>query len=88
MKRLIASFALMAAAASPAFATDVINQDQKAYKITIVDGSYTSTKEVGSRTSAYGLCGTGPCTFKIKGSSITAGKDDKILINGGQFKKM
>jgi hypothetical protein len=87
MKRLIASFALMGAFASPAFATDVINQDQKAYHITIVDGSYTSTKDVSSRGSLYGVCGTGPCTFKIKGSSISAGKDDRIIINGGQFKK-
>ena len=55
MKRLLAGIALVAAAASPALATDVINQDQKAYKLTIVDGSYTSSKDVGSRTSQYGL---------------------------------
>jgi len=45
-----------------------------------------SSERVSSRCSIYGLCTTAPCTFKIKGSSITAGKDDKLLINGGQLK--
>jgi hypothetical protein len=88
MKRLLAGFALMLASASPALATDIINQDQKAYKLTILDGSYTSTKTVPSRGSVYGVCGTGPCKFTIKGSSITAGKDDKLVINGGKLKRM
>jgi hypothetical protein len=88
MKRLLYGLALIAAAASPALATDVINQDQKAYKLTIVDGSYTSTKDVGARVSAYGLCGTGPCMFKIAGASITAGKNDTLYISGGKFRKL
>lgn len=88
MKRLLASFALTVLSASPAFATDVINQDNKAYKLTIVEGSYTSTKDVPSRGSVYGLCTTGPCTFKIGGATITAGKDDKLFISEGKFRKL
>src|SRR5262250_2456953 len=85
MTRLIASLGLVAALASSAFATDIYNQDAKAYKITIVDGSYTSSKDLDARASIYGLCTTGPCTFKIKGSSIVAGKDEKLVINGGKL---
>jgi hypothetical protein len=90
MRRYLASIVLVVVglAASPAFATDVINQDQKAYTITIVDGGYTSTKDVSARGSIYGLCGSGPCVFKIKGSEIKAGKDDKLVINGGKLKPM
>ena len=88
MKRILAGFALMAAAASPAFATDVINQDKAVYKITIVEGSYTSSKDVSAGGSVYGLCTSGPCTFKIKDASITAGKNDTLIINGGKFRKM
>jgi hypothetical protein len=90
MRRLLVGMVLAAATAlsSPAHATDVINQDQKGYKITIVDGSYTTSANVGVRSSVYGLCTSGPCTFKIKGSSITAGKNEKLVINGGQLKKM
>ena len=88
MKRLLAGLVLSAAAVAPAYATDVINQDQKAYKITVVDGSYTSSKDVGPRGSVYGLCTTGPCTIKINGSTIVAGKNDTLLINGGKLKKM
>jgi hypothetical protein len=86
MKRLLAGLSLLALS-SPAFATDVINQDGKKYTVTIVEGSYTSSKSLGANGSIYGLCTTGPCTFKIKGSSITVGKDARITINGGKFTK-
>ncbi len=76
------------AVAGPVFATDVINQDNKAYKITILDGSYTSTKTVGANGSLYGVCGSGPCTFSIKGSKISGiGKNDRLVIRGGTIKK-
>ena len=86
MTRFVAGLFLVLSAT--AFATDVINQDNTGYELTIVDGGYTSKVKVGKRNSNYGLCTTGPCTFKIKGSSITAGKDEKLLINGGKLKKM
>ena len=74
--------------ASPAFATDVINQDSKAYHLTILDGSYTSSKTIGARGSIYGLCGSGPCTFSIKGSKLGGvGKNDRIIISGGVIKR-
>ncbi len=88
MKTIIAGIALVAAVASSAFATDIYNQDKKGYKLTIVDGSVTSERTVEAGSSVYGLCTSGPCTFKIAGSSITVGKDEKIVINGGKLKKM
>jgi len=79
---------LLALLGSSAFATDVINQDSKSYKITIVDGGYTSTKTIGARGSIYGLCGSGPCTFSIKGSKLSGvGKNDRIVISGGVIKR-
>jgi hypothetical protein len=72
----------------PALATDVINQDRKAYKLTILDGSYTSTKTISAGGSIYGLCGSGPCTFSIKGSKLAGvGKNDRIIISGGVIKR-
>jgi|GEM_PF-2853806 len=85
---LLTAFFASAAASTPAFATDVINQDSKAYKLTILDGSYTSSKTIGPRGSHYGLCGSGPCTFSIKGSKISGiGKNDRLIINGGVIKR-
>ncbi len=86
MNRLIALAVLTVGAA--ASATDVIKQDNTSYQLTVVDGGYTSKVNVGKRNSNYGLCASGPCTFSIKGSSITATKDDKLLINGGKLRKM
>lgn len=33
------------------------------------------------------LCGSDKCTFKIAGSSIVAGKNDRITISKGKFTK-
>jgi len=72
-------------ASTRAWATDVVNQDNKAYTLTIVAGSYTSTKKIAAKGTFYGLCGADQCTFKIPGSTIVAGKNDRIIINHGKF---
>ena len=73
---------------TPALATDVINQDAKSYKITIVDGGYTETKSVSAHSSIYGLCGSGPCSFSIKGSKISGvSKNARLVISGGVIKQ-
>ena len=87
MKYTLAAFLLTVAASSPLFAADVINQDNRDYKLTIVEGSYTTSRSVSARGSAYGICSRGPCTIKVGGSSITVSKDDKVAINGGALKK-
>ncbi len=86
MKMLIVLAAV--ALSSPALATDVINQDAKPYKLTILDGSVTETKSLRANGSIYGLCGSGPCTFSIKGSKVAGvGKGDRLVISGGVIKK-
>ena len=46
MQRLFAGFLLTVAAGTPALATDVINQDSKAYTITIVEGSTRALQQL------------------------------------------
>jgi hypothetical protein len=75
-------------ASAPVWATDIINQDSKSYQVTVVDGGYTAKYTVKANSSQYGVCGTGPCTFKIKGSSVTAAKDARLVINKGKLSKM
>ncbi len=75
-------------ASAPVWATDIINQDSKSYQVTIVEGGYTAKYTVKAASSQYGVCGTGPCTFKIKGSSITADKNARLVIKNGKLSKM
>jgi hypothetical protein len=92
MKLVVSSLALAAAlvtAAPVAHALDVINQDGKAYKLTVktTTGS-TSDYSLRANGSVYGLCNDSSCTIILKGgNSLTAGKDEKLIINGGKLKK-
>jgi hypothetical protein len=73
--------------AGAAGATDVINQDSQAYKITVQgEGKLSiSSHEVNAGGSLYGLCGYAFCTFEIPGSKVSATKDDRLTIRGGKF---
>jgi shikimate 5-dehydrogenase len=68
-------------------ATDINNQDNKAYTVTILDGSVTSTKKLAAHGAFYGLCTGDSCTFSIPGSKLVAGKNDKVKISGGKLTK-
>ena len=70
-------------------ATDVINQDNKAYTIKVQgEGKLSiSNHNVRASGSMYGLCGYSYCTFEIPGSKVTATKDAKLFIRGGKFTK-
>ena len=74
---------------SAALATDIMNQDRKAYKITVQgEGKLSiSTYDVGAGESLYGLCGYSFCTFEIPGSKVSATKNDKLFIRNGKFAK-
>ena len=72
-----------------AHATDIINQDSKAYKVKVQgDGklsiSYFNIRAGGSQ---YGACGYSFCTFEIPGSKAAANKNGKLFIRGGKFVK-
>ena len=85
--RIIAAGIAFGLAASPLMATDVINQDKKAYKIKVQGEGKLSISyyTVNSGGSLYGLCGYSFCTFEIPGSKITAKKEERIKISGGKF---
>jgi hypothetical protein len=72
---------------SRVWATDLVNQDNKAYTVTIVEGSVTSTKKIAANGTMYGLCGANQCTFKIPGATIVASKNDRVVISKGKFSK-
>ena len=70
-------------------ATDIINQDNKAYKVTVQgEGKLsTSTFNVKSRGSQYGACGYSWCTFAIPGSKVSADRNGKVFIRNGKLVK-
>ncbi len=90
MKASVAAIVIgvVVGASAPVWATDIINQDSKSYVVTVVDGGYTAKYTVKAKSSQYGVCGTGPCTFKIKGSRLAADKDAKLVIKNGKLSKM
>jgi hypothetical protein len=90
MSRFAPAFAVIAFTfGSTAFATDVINQDKKEYKIKVQGEAKlgVSTHTVKSGSSAYGLCNYSFCSFEIPGHRVTATRDAKLFIHGGKFKK-
>ena len=70
-----------------ALATDVINQDSKAYKVKVQgEGKLSiSSHDVSAGGSLYWLCGYSFCTFEIPGSKVSAKKEDRLTIRGGKF---
>ena len=78
---------LLSSTGATAMASDIINQDKKAYTVTVVDGGYTAKYTVKAGSTQYGVCGSGPCTFKIPGSSVTASKNDRLVIKNGKITK-
>ena len=70
-----------------AWATDVVNEDNKPYKIKVQgEGKLSiSNYDIKAGGTMYGLCGYSFCTFEIPGSKIEAKKDARIKIRGGKF---
>ena len=74
---------------SVAQATDIINQDNKTYKVTVQgEGKLSiSSYNVKAKGSQYGACGYSWCTFAIPGSKVSANKNDKLFIRNGKLVK-
>ena len=81
--------AALALACGTAHATDIINQDNKAYKVKVQgEGKLSITNyTIKARGSQYGACGYSFCTFEIPGSKVSANKNGKLFIRGGKFVK-
>jgi hypothetical protein len=76
-------------ACSAAQATDIINQDNKTYKVKVQgEGKLSiSNYTIKPNGSQYGACGYSWCTFEIPGSKASANKNGKLFIRGGKFVK-
>jgi hypothetical protein len=87
MKLRILAIAGLALACGTAQATDIINTDNKAYKVKVQgEGKLgISYYNLRARGSQYGACGYSFCTFEIPGSKATAKKNGKLFIRGGKF---
>ena len=89
MKLRILAIAALCVACGSAQATDIINQDNKAYKVKEqgegkLSITYWNIKPSGSQ---YGACNYSFCTFEIPGSKASATKNGKLFIRGGKFVK-
>lgn len=90
MRKLIHALGLVFFAwGATVHATDVINQDKKAYSIKVQgEGKLSiSNHSVKSGSSLYGLCNYSFCTFEIPGHKVSATKDAKLKIRDGKFTK-
>jgi hypothetical protein len=89
MNKTILLAALIMWSAQTAKATDIINQDNKPYKLKVQSEGKLSISNyvVKAKTSMYGLCGASFCSFEIPGSKIMAKKDERVIIRDGKFAK-
>lgn len=80
---------VLLASAGALAATDVVNQDAKAYTVKVQgEGNLSiSDHKVDSGGTLYGLCGYSFCTFEIPGDKISATKDERLTIRNGKFSK-
>ena len=89
MNKTILLAALILSPTQIARATDVINQDNKPYKLKVQSEGKLSISNytVKAKTSMYGLCSASFCSFEIAGSKIMAKKDERVTIRGGKLVK-
>jgi hypothetical protein len=65
-----------------AWATDIVNQDQTAYALQIVDADGARTMEIAPTSEVQGACNG--CTITLEGEDpIPAGENDVVLILDG-----
>ena len=70
-------------------ATDVVNHDNKSYKLKVQSEGKLSISNyvIKARGTMYGLCGASFCSFTIPGSRIEAKKDERVTIRNGKLIK-
>ena len=80
---------LLCACSGAALATDVINQDNRAYTVKVQgEGKLgVSSHKINAGGSMYGLCGYSYCSFEIPGHRVMANKNGRLTIRGGKFVK-
>ena len=89
MRRAILIGILISSFGAVALATDVINQDNKIYKLKVQSEGKLSISiyDLKANSTMYGLCSASFCSFEIPGSKIEAKKDERITIRNGKFVK-
>jgi hypothetical protein len=89
MQKTLLLAAMILSLGTAARATDVVNLDDKAYKLKVQSEGKLSISNytLKPKTTMYGLCGASFCSFEIAGSKVEAKKDDRITIRGGKFVK-
>ena len=89
MNLRILAIAALCVMCGSAQATDIINQDKKAYKVKVQGEGKLSISHFNIRAggSQYGACSYSFCTFEIPGSKASATKNGKLFIRGGKFVK-
>ena len=78
---------VLSLACSVAQAADIINQDDKAYKVKEQGEGKLGIQywNIKARGSQYGACNYSFCTFEIPGSKVSVNRNGKIYIRGGKF---
>ena len=87
MNLRILAIGTLSLACGAAQAADIINQDNKAYKVTVVGvgSSSPSYFNIRSGGSQYGMCNSPSCTYAIPGSKVTASRNAVMYIRGGKL---
>jgi hypothetical protein len=85
MKTLILSLGLLLLAASQAVAVDLVNKDNKSYKVRVTSDNGSTTTSIGPMTSMGNIC-YGSCRIEVETvGSIPASYDQSILIQAGKL---
>ena len=87
MKKTLLITAMSMAVCTAAWATDVVNQDDKSYNLKVqTETKYTSNHVIKARGTIYGLCGANHvCSFEIAGSRVVAKNDARVTIRNGKL---
>jgi hypothetical protein len=89
LKTMMLMTAMILLLSKTATATDVVNQDNKPYKLKVQgEGKLSISKyDIRPKATMYGLCSASFCSFEIPGSKIEAKKDERVTIRGGKLTK-
>lgn len=85
MKTLILSLGLLLLAASQAIAVDLVNKDNKSYKVRVTSDNGSTTTLIGPMASMGNVC-SGSCRIEVETiGSIRASYGESIAIEAGKL---
>jgi hypothetical protein len=85
MKTLVLSLGLLLLAATQAVAVDLVNKDNKSYKVRVTSDNGSSTIFINPMSSKGDLC-SGSCRIEVETvGSIPASYDQSIVIQSGKL---